>query len=95
VVVPFEQAGPASRWRPCVYEGRKRVLPYQPDNARPTLRPKLLSISTEGKLLEETDLLVMGTGEPLIIFDLGSGATVDPAARAQTRRSDWEAKFLH
>jgi hypothetical protein len=65
---------------------RKSELPCQPDNTRPNLRPKLLSISSEGKLLEEIDLLLMGTGEPLIIFDLGSGTTVDPGARLDPRR---------
>ena len=65
---------------------RKGELPCQPDNARPNLRPKLLSISSKGKLLEEIDLLEMGTGEPLMIFDLGSGETVDLAARLDPRR---------
>lgn len=59
----------------------KRDLPCQPENARPNLRPKLMSISSQGRLIEEVDLLEMGIGETLLIFDLGSGTSIDPASR--------------
>jgi hypothetical protein len=54
----------------------RRELPCQPPDAKDNLRPKLLSISSAGILLEEVDLLEMGTGEPLLVFDLKLGTPV-------------------
>ena len=66
---------------------RKSELPCQPDNARPNLRPRLLSINSAGELLAEIDLYDAGMGEPLVVFDLGNGEALDPAARLDTRKS--------
>ncbi|HXI41951.1 MAG TPA: hypothetical protein VNH83_18350, partial [Bryobacteraceae bacterium] len=64
----------------------KRELPCQPESAKPNLRPRQLSISSEGKPVEEIDLLEVGMGEPLLIFDLKSGHPVDPASRLEPNR---------
>jgi len=64
----------------------RRVLPCQPEGAKPSLRPNLLSISSEDKLLQDVDLLEMAMGEPLLIFDLESGLLVSPASRLNPRR---------
>jgi hypothetical protein len=57
------------------WRGRSE-LPCQAEGAKHNLRPNLMSISSDGKLLEEVDLLEMGMGEPLLIFDLGTGTMV-------------------
>jgi len=57
------------------WRGRSE-LPCQAEGAKHNLRPNLMSISSDGKLLEEVDLLEMGMGEPLLIFDLGNGSMV-------------------
>ena len=59
----------------------RRGLPCQPSGAKPNLRPRLLSISSEGRLLEETDLSEMGMAEPLLVFDLKLGTQVKLASR--------------
>lgn len=64
----------------------KRDLPCQPLGARTNLRPTLLSISTEGKLLEEIDLFELGIGEPLLIFDLKLRTQVNLASRLDPSR---------
>lgn len=64
----------------------KRELPCQPQGAKHNLRPNLLSISSEGKLLEEVDLFEMGMGEPLLIFDLESGSLVSLTSRLNPRK---------
>lgn len=63
-----------------------RELPCQRQGAKHNLRPKLLSISSEGKLLEEVDLSEMGMGEPLLIFDLESGSLVSLTSRLNLRK---------
>lgn len=64
----------------------KRTLPCQPLGAKTNLQPKLLSISSEGKLLREIDLLATGMGEPLLVFDLKLGKQVDLASRLDLSR---------
>ena len=64
----------------------KRELPCQPQSAKPNLRPKLLSISSEDKIVEEMDLVEMGMGEPLLIFDLKSGTSVDLESKLDPSR---------
>jgi len=64
----------------------KRELPCQPEGAKPNLRPKLLSISSAGNPVEEIDLVEMGMGDPLLIFDLKSGTSLDPASRLDQNR---------
>jgi hypothetical protein len=59
----------------------RRILPCQPEGAKPNLRPKLLSISCEGKVVEEVDLFEINMGEPLLAFDLESGASVSLTSR--------------
>jgi hypothetical protein len=63
-----------------------RELPCQPQGAKPNLRPRLLSISSEGKLLHEIDLFEMGMGEPLLAFDLKLGTQVSLASRFDPSR---------
>lgn len=64
----------------------KGDLPCQPQGARTNLRPKLLSISSEGELLREIDLLEMGMGEPLLVFDLKLCTQVNLASRLDPSR---------
>ena len=64
----------------------KGDLPCQPQGAKTNLRPKLLSISSEGELLKEIDLFEMGMGEPLLIFDLKLGTQVNLASRLDPSR---------
>jgi hypothetical protein len=64
----------------------KRVLPCQPPGAKTNLRPKLLSISSEGKLLEDTDLVEMEMCEPLLVFDLKLGTQVNLTSRLDSSR---------
>jgi len=59
----------------------RRNLHCQPPGAKGSLRPKLLSISSEGKLLEEIDLCEMGMTEPLLVFDLKLGTQANLASR--------------
>jgi hypothetical protein len=64
----------------------KGDLPCQPQGAKTNLRPKLLSISSEGELLKEIDLFEMGMGEPLLVFDLRLGTQVNLASRLDPSR---------
>jgi hypothetical protein len=64
----------------------RRELPCQPPGAKDNLRPKLLSISSAGSLLEEIDLFEMGTGEPLLVFDLKLGTPVNLTSRLDPSR---------
>src|ERR1039457_16540 len=64
----------------------KRNLPCQPTGAKGNLRPKLLAISSEGRLLKEIDLFEMGLGEPLLVFDLKLGTQVSLASRLEPTR---------
>src|SRR5215469_6520550 len=61
--------------------GGERDLPCQPKFSPSNLRPGLLAISGDAKLLEEVDLSDFGTGEPLTIFDLRGGVAVNPGSR--------------
>jgi len=61
-------------------------LPCQPPGAKTNLRPKLLSISTEGELLKEIDLFEMGMVEPLLVFDLKLGTQVNLGSRLDPSR---------
>ena len=70
----------SGKWR-----GR-RELPCQPQGAKHNLRPNLLSVSSEGRLLEEVDLFEMGMGEPLLIFDLESGTLVSLTSKLNPRK---------
>lgn len=63
-----------------------RELPCQPQGAKPNLRPNLLTISSEGKLLEEVDLFEIGLGEPLLVFDLGTGSSVSLTSTLNPRK---------
>jgi hypothetical protein len=64
----------------------RRDLPCQPPGVKVNLRPKLLSISSEGSLLEEVDLLEMGTAEPLQVFDLKLGTQLSLESRLSPTR---------
>jgi hypothetical protein len=64
----------------------KRELPCQPEGAKPNLRPSLLCISSEGKLLDEIDLSEIGMGEPLLAFDLENGASVSITSKLNSKR---------
>lgn len=64
----------------------KRELPCQPQSAKPNLWPKLLSISSGGTLIEEIDFLEMGMSEPLLIFDLKRGTSVDIESKLDPSR---------
>ena len=64
----------------------RRELPCQPPGAKDNLRPKLLSISSADRLLEEIDLFAVGTGEPLLVFDLKLGTAVSPTSRLDPGR---------
>ena len=64
----------------------KRALPCELQNTKPNLRPKLLTISSDGKPVDEVDLLEMGTGEPLLICDRKTGNLVDLASRLDQGR---------
>lgn len=63
----------------------RRKLPCQAEGAKHNLRPSLLSISSEGKLLEEVDLLEIGMGEPLLVFDLETGTLVSLTSKLNPR----------
>ena len=63
----------------------RRNLPCQAEGAKHNLRPCLLSVSSEGKLLEEVDLLEMGMSEPLLLFDLGAGTLVNLTSKLNPR----------
>lgn len=65
----------------------KRELPCEPEGAKPNLRPKLLSISTNGQPIEEIDLLEMSFGHPLLIFDLKTREFLSPASTLDCNRS--------
>ena len=62
----------AGDWR-----GRRELV--CPDiGSKVNLRPKLLLVRThEGRVVKEFDLHEIGLGEPVLIFDLGSGRLVD------------------
>ncbi len=64
----------------------RRELPCQRQGAKPNLRPNLLLISSEGKLLQEVDLFEMDMGEPLLIFDLEIGSLVSPTSMLNPRK---------
>lgn len=64
----------------------KRVLPCQPEGSKLNLRPRLLSISSDGDVIKDVDLSELGMNEPLIAFDLESGASVNLASRLSPRR---------
>jgi hypothetical protein len=64
----------------------RRELPSQPAGARDNFRPRLLSISSAGRLLGEIDLLEVGTGEPLLVFDLKLGTRVSLTSRMDPNR---------
>jgi hypothetical protein len=64
----------------------RRELPCQPQGAKPNLRPNLLSVSSEGEVLEEVDLFEMGMGEPLLIFDLESRTAVSLTSKLNPRK---------
>lgn len=68
-----------------VWRGR-RELPCQPVASKPNLRPNRLSVSSDGEPLEEVDLFEIGTGEPLLIFDLKSGTLISPTSRLDTNK---------
>jgi len=71
-------------------EGRwrgKRELPCEPEVAKPNLRPKLMSISADGRPIEEIDLLELGFGQPFLIFDLRSREIVGSASRMDRNKS--------
>lgn len=61
----------------------RRELPCQAEGAKHNLRPNLLSISSEGELLEEVDLNEMA--EPLLLFDLGTGTLVNLTSKLNPR----------
>ncbi|MCW5980041.1 MAG: hypothetical protein KIT09_18305 [Bryobacteraceae bacterium] len=63
----------------------KRELPYQPEGAKANL-PRMLSINSAGKVLEEVDLWELGLREPVLIFDLRSGSTIALSARLDPSR---------
>jgi len=69
------------RWR------GKRELPCESEGAKPNLRPKLLSIVTNGQPIEEIDLLELSFGHPLLIFDLKSRELVSSASTLDRNKS--------
>jgi hypothetical protein len=64
----------------------ERELPCEGKLSLTNLRPGLLTISGDSKLLEEVDLSDLGTGEALSIFDLRSGEPVNLNARLDPGR---------
>ncbi|MGH9437856.1 MAG: hypothetical protein ACRD22_08150 [Terriglobia bacterium] len=54
--------------------------------AKPNLRPKLLSIRGEDKIVEEIELREFGLGEPFIVYDLVNGALINEANRLDPNR---------
>jgi len=67
----------------------KRELGCQPTGAASSnLRPRLLSVSSGDTPVIEIDLLDLGLlGEPLLIFDLGTGRQRDPSAKMDPDRN--------
>lgn len=66
----------------------RRELPCQPTGAvRSNLRPRLLSISSGDTPVVEIDLFDLGLGEPLLIFDLGTGRQHDPSSNMDPDRN--------
>ena len=64
----------------------KRELSCEPEGAKPNLRPKLLTISSNGQPIEEIDLLEMSFSEPLMIFDLRTRELVSPSSKLDRYR---------
>jgi hypothetical protein len=64
-----------------------RELPCQPEGAVPNLRPKLLTISVDRKVIEDVDLVEIGLAEPLLIFELNSGARIPRFSRLHPERN--------
>jgi hypothetical protein len=64
-----------------------RELPCERQGAKPNLRPKSLSITGEGKLIEEVDLFEAFTiGEPLLVFDPKTGARIELQSKLDPSR---------
>jgi hypothetical protein len=63
-----------------------RELPCQPEAAPPNLRPKLLTISANGAIADEIDLIELGLSEPLLVFELASGRLVSRTSKLNARQ---------
>ena len=59
----------------------KSELACQSDTQTPNLRPQHLSLATGSYIVEEFDLVDAGFSEPLMVFDLQTGESVDPSSQ--------------
>ncbi len=55
-----------------------RTISCEPPNSPPNLRPRVLSIGADGLVLAEIDLTEDWAQDPFTVFDLTSGAEIDP-----------------
>jgi hypothetical protein len=66
-----------------------RAIPCEPESAKakPNLRPKILSISSdEGKQIAEINLFDEGLGDPLLLFDVKNDSAVDLASTLDVQK---------
>lgn len=65
-----------------------RIVPCEPgtSNSRPNLRPKVLSVTSDGIQVAEIDLSSVGLDEPLLLFELRGGTSIDPSSALDANR---------
>lgn len=80
--------GVVGRWSSIAGGGFRgeRLLTCRTVGGGPNLRPQYLTISSNGEPVETMDLADIGLAEPFLLFDLTTGAKVDPAANLNPSR---------